>query len=224
MLTIADMVKVQKRVMDSFGIERLLSMAGGSMGGMQAIEWILRYPERTREQSEYFGVTLDETLKAGAKARDTVRELLREPFVVRTRRASAATRSMEPRYYAFVELGGKSLAGMMVSFGSYLAAAMVFLVAAKLRPGDSLSHFVAFPVLLMLLGAMLLARHEIAISWRSIDDYLPSIRKVTPEDIQRVAKKYLLPDNRTVGILIPLPPKEGKPEPSGGSIKEKIVR
>ena len=44
----------------------------------------------------------------------------------------------------------------------------------------------------------------------TIDDYLPSIRKVTPEDIQRVAKQYLIPDNRTVGILIPLPPKEGK--------------
>ena len=77
----------------------------------------LRYPERTREQSEYFGVTLDETMKAGAKARDTVRELLRQPFVVRTRRASAAGRSTEPRYYAFVEVGGKSLAELLVSQG-----------------------------------------------------------------------------------------------------------
>jgi zinc protease len=72
--------------------------------------------------------------------------------------------------------------------------------------------------------AMLLARHEIALSWKAIDDYIPSIRKVTPEDIQRVVKKYLIPDNRTVGILIPLPPKEGKPLPEGSSIKEKIVR
>ena len=84
---------------------------------VDAPETNLRYPERTREQSEYFGVTLDETLRAGAKARDTVRELLREPFVVRTRRASAAGRSMEPRYYAFVELGGKSLAELLVSQG-----------------------------------------------------------------------------------------------------------
>ena len=72
--------------------------------------------------------------------------------------------------------------------------------------------------------AMLLARHEIVTSWKAIDDYLPSIRKVTPEDIQRVAKKYLSPDNRTVGILIPLPPKEGKPLTEGSPIKEKIVR
>ena len=72
--------------------------------------------------------------------------------------------------------------------------------------------------------AMLLARHEIALDWKAIDNYLPFIRKVTPEDIQRVAKKYLNPDNRTVGILIPLPPKEGKPAPEGAPIKEKMIR
>jgi zinc protease len=72
--------------------------------------------------------------------------------------------------------------------------------------------------------AMLLARHEITLSWKVIDDYLPSIRKVSPEDIQRVAKKYLTPDNRTVGILVPLPPKEGKPAPAVGPIKEHVVR
>jgi zinc protease len=72
--------------------------------------------------------------------------------------------------------------------------------------------------------AMLLAQHEIALSWKAIDDYIPSIRKVTPEDIQRVAKQYLIPDNRTAGILIPLPPKEGKPVTSGPAVKERIVR
>jgi zinc protease len=72
--------------------------------------------------------------------------------------------------------------------------------------------------------AMILARYEIALDWKAADDYLPSIRKVTPEDIQRVAKRYLVKDNRTVGILVPLPPKEGKPEFPGSSIKEQIVR
>jgi endonuclease YncB( thermonuclease family) len=84
---------------------------------VDAPETNLRYPERTREQSEYFGVTIDETMKAGRKARDTVRELLREPFVIRTRRAIAAGRSIEPRYYAFIEVGGKSLAELLVSQG-----------------------------------------------------------------------------------------------------------
>jgi zinc protease len=72
--------------------------------------------------------------------------------------------------------------------------------------------------------AMLLAQLEIALDWRVIDDYLPSIRKVSAEDIQRVAKQYLIPDNRTVGILIPLPTKEGKPGPVMPSTKEKMIR
>ncbi len=71
---------------------------------------------------------------------------------------------------------------------------------------------------------MLLAQHEIALTWRAIDDYLPAIRKVTPEDVQRVVGKYLIPENRTVGILIPLPPKEGKPAPEGPPTKEKMIR
>lgn len=84
---------------------------------VDAPETNLRYPERTREQSAYFGVTLDETMKAGAKARDTVQELLRKPFVVETRWASAAGRSRETRYYALVEVGGKGLAEVLVSQG-----------------------------------------------------------------------------------------------------------
>jgi endonuclease YncB( thermonuclease family) len=84
---------------------------------VDAPETNLRYPERTREQSEHFGVTLDETMKAGAKAKDTVREILRDPFVVRTRWASAAGRGKETRYYALVEVGGKNLAEVLVSQG-----------------------------------------------------------------------------------------------------------
>lgn len=84
---------------------------------VDAPETNLRYPERTREQSEHFGVTLDETLKAGAKARDMVQAMLREPFAVGTRWASAAGRGRETRYYALVEVGGKSLVEVLVSQG-----------------------------------------------------------------------------------------------------------
>lgn len=44
---------------------------------------------------------------------------------------------------------------------------------------------------------------EIMGSWKFKDRYLDGIRKVTPEDITQVAKKYLTENNRTVGILIP---------------------
>ncbi|MGH9627326.1 MAG: homoserine O-acetyltransferase MetX [Bryobacteraceae bacterium] len=45
LITISDMVRLQKKLIDSLGIERLLAVAGGSMGGMQALEWAVAYPE-----------------------------------------------------------------------------------------------------------------------------------------------------------------------------------
>ena len=45
MVTIADMVRAQKRLIDHLGIRRLLAVCGGSMGGFQVLEWVLRYPD-----------------------------------------------------------------------------------------------------------------------------------------------------------------------------------
>jgi len=44
-ITVADMVRLQKKLIDHLGIRRLLAVAGGSMGGMQALEWAVAYPE-----------------------------------------------------------------------------------------------------------------------------------------------------------------------------------
>lgn len=77
----------------------------------------LRYAERNRDQAEHFGITLDETVRAGVKARDVTWELLREPFSVRTRWASAAGGGREPRYYSFVEVGTNNLAALLVAQG-----------------------------------------------------------------------------------------------------------
>jgi homoserine O-acetyltransferase/O-succinyltransferase len=47
-VTIGDMVNAQVRLIDSLGIEQLHAVAGGSMGGFQALEWVAAYPERVR--------------------------------------------------------------------------------------------------------------------------------------------------------------------------------
>lgn len=46
LVTIGDMVAVQKLLLDALGIERLAAVAGGSMGGMQVLHWAVHYPER----------------------------------------------------------------------------------------------------------------------------------------------------------------------------------
>jgi len=47
-ITIADMVRSQKLLLDRLGVRSLLGVAGGSMGGMQALEWALAYPALVR--------------------------------------------------------------------------------------------------------------------------------------------------------------------------------
>ena len=45
MVTIGDMVRAQKALIDHLGIDRLLAVVGGSIGGMQVLEWTVRYPD-----------------------------------------------------------------------------------------------------------------------------------------------------------------------------------
>jgi homoserine O-acetyltransferase len=44
-VTIRDMVRAQKRLIEHLGIKRLFAVTGGSMGGMQALEWAALYPD-----------------------------------------------------------------------------------------------------------------------------------------------------------------------------------
>jgi homoserine O-acetyltransferase len=46
LVTIRDMVRAQALLIDALGIEKLLCVTGGSMGGMQALQWAASYPER----------------------------------------------------------------------------------------------------------------------------------------------------------------------------------
>ena len=45
-ITVADMVRTERAFLDVLGIERLAAVAGGSLGGMQAFEWSILYPDQ----------------------------------------------------------------------------------------------------------------------------------------------------------------------------------
>ncbi|MGH3249088.1 MAG: homoserine O-acetyltransferase MetX, partial [Trebonia sp.] len=45
-ITVADMVRTERAFLDELGIERLAAVAGGSLGGMQALEWAILFPDQ----------------------------------------------------------------------------------------------------------------------------------------------------------------------------------
>ncbi len=48
LISINDMVNAQKHLIDHLGIDKLLSVVGGSMGGQQVLSWLVNYPDRLR--------------------------------------------------------------------------------------------------------------------------------------------------------------------------------
>ena len=48
LVTIGDIVNAQRDLIDHLGIKRLLSVVGGSMGGMQVLQWMVSYPQQVR--------------------------------------------------------------------------------------------------------------------------------------------------------------------------------
>jgi endonuclease YncB( thermonuclease family) len=84
---------------------------------VDAPETNLTHGDRTHEQALHFGITLDETMKAGEKAKARTKELLQKPFVVWTRWATAGGRGRESRYYVIVEVDGKDLCEILINEG-----------------------------------------------------------------------------------------------------------
>ena len=97
----------------------------------------LKYAERTHEQSLHFGITLDETMKVGLKAKERVKELLQKPFVLLTRWANAAGRGRESRYNVIIEVNGKNLAEILIGEGLARAKG----VSIKLPTGEKAKDY-----------------------------------------------------------------------------------
>ena len=98
------------------------------------------FPERNREQCEYFGVNEQENRVAGEAARDLIAELLHKPFAVTTRWQNAMGRGRLPRYYAVVTVGGHDLAEILVGRGLARAKGAVAALPGGERAKDHMEN------------------------------------------------------------------------------------
>lgn len=62
-LTVGDMVRAERRLLDVLGIDSLLAVGGGSLGGMQALEWTVAYPSSVRSC-----ISIASTARLGSQA------------------------------------------------------------------------------------------------------------------------------------------------------------
>jgi len=189
---------------------------------------VMGYHVPNLREPDSYALEVIATLLSAGKSSRLYQSLVREKRLVLSADADHSLLSRDPSlFYLSAELlPGKEVAEVEKALDQEVERLKKELVGAQEleKAKNQIEASFVFGQDSLFYQAMLLARHEITLTWRTIDDYLPSIRKVSPEDIQGVAKKYLKPDNRTVGVLIPLPPKEGNPPPAGSSIKERIVR
>jgi len=189
---------------------------------------VMGYHVPNLREPDSYALEMIATLLSAGKSSRLYQSLVREKRLVLSVDADHSLLSRDPSlFYLSAELlPGKEVAEVEKALDQEVERLKKELVGANEleKAKNQIEASFIFSQDSLFYQAMLLAQHEIAVTWRAIDDYLPSIRKVSPEDIQRVAKKYLTPDNRTVGILVPLPPKEGKPVPEGPPRKEKMIR
>jgi zinc protease len=189
---------------------------------------VMGYHVPNLREPDSYALEVIATLLSAGKSSRLYQSLVREKRLVLSADADHSLLSRDPSlFYLSAELlPGKELAEVEKALDQEVERLKKELVGAQEleKAKNQIEASFVFGQDSLFYQAMLLARHEITLTWRAIDDYLPSIRKISPEDIQRVARKYLIPDNRTVGVLIPLPPKEGKPAPEGSSTKERMIR
>jgi len=149
---------------------------------------------------------------SGGKSSRFYSNLVREKRIALEAEADNSLLSHDPRlfYLSAVPMPGRSVEELEKALDGELERLRTEVVGDEelKRAKNQIEAAFVFGQDSLFSQAALLARHEIVGGWKKLDDYLPSIRKVTAEDIRRVAARYLVRENSTVGILIPLPGKK----------------
>jgi zinc protease len=100
---------------------------------------------------------------------------------------------------------GKTVAQVEAALGAQIKRLQTELVGAKelqkAKNQVAASFYMAMDSIFY--RGMLLGRTETVARWTLLKEFIPKINQVTSEQIREVAKKYLVSNNRTVGLLVP---------------------
>ena len=90
-ITVADMVEVERRLTDALGIERWAQMVGPSLGGMRVLEWLVAHPERVAA-----AVVIGTTAAVGADHKSAAMRLRSRPFAPICGSGEGITTGLQP--------------------------------------------------------------------------------------------------------------------------------
>ncbi len=85
--------------------------------GADAPETDQRFPDRVKEQADYWGITVEQALQVGEDAAAFSRRFLADGFTVRTKKQDAMGGGTRNRYFGFVEAAGMDMGVALVSNG-----------------------------------------------------------------------------------------------------------
>jgi zinc protease len=157
-----------------------------------------------------FALEVLATVLAGGKSARLHNDLVYEKRLARSVGASYSMTSADPGlFYVYGQpLPGKSVSRLEEELLAHVARLQSDVITERdlNKAKNGLEAGFIFAQDSLFYQGMLLGQYEMSGRWQNIDRYVPGIRAVTVEDLRRVASFYLTPENRTVGVLEPLPP------------------
>jgi len=168
---------------------------------------IMNYQAPNVGHPDSYALDLLELILSSGRTSRLFRELVYEQQIARSADASYDRLSMDPSTFSVSAqaMPGKKPADLEKAIDKILEQLRTELVTAEEleKAKNQVEAGFVFAQDSNFGQAMRVGLYELTGGWREMNNYMKGIRKVTREDIRRVAQEYLNRDRRTVGTLIP---------------------
>ena len=168
---------------------------------------MMSYHAPNLKNADSFALELLSVVLAGGRSSRLYRDLVYEKRLAHGIDADYSGLSIDATTFAITAqlMPGKSAASLEQEIDKLLEKVKAELVSERelQKAKNQIESSFIFAQDSIFGQAMKIGSYETVGGWRDMDRYLDGIRKVSREDIRRVAKQYLDRDRRTVGVLVP---------------------